>query len=89
MNYNLEVTIVAIATPPGAGGVGIVRLSGPEALEILRNLTRRAAFKPRYLHHGWVYAVGEHGEREKLDEALGVYMPGPGRFTGDEVAEIY
>lgn len=88
MNYSLEDTIVAIATPPGAGGVGIVRLSGPKALEVLRALMARDTFRPRYMHHGWVYAAGEGGGHEKLDEALGVFMPGPASFTGEDVAEV-
>ena len=89
MNYSLDDTIVAIATPPGAGGVGIVRLSGPNALPVLQKLTARDKFKPRYLHHGWVHAVGETGAFERLDEVLGVYMPGPASFTGEDVAEIH
>jgi tRNA modification GTPase len=95
MNYSLEDTIVAIATPPGAGGVGIVRLSGPKALFVLREMTGRNEFKPRYLHHGWIHAVpeagepDEHGGREKLDDALCVYMPGPASFTGEDVAEVH
>lgn len=89
MNYSLDDTIVAIATPSGAGGVGIVRLSGPGALDVLRQLTARKEYKPRYMHHGWVYAVGEKDASEKLDEVLAVYMPGPASFTGDDVAEIH
>lgn len=94
MSYSLDDTIVAIATPAGAGGVGIVRLSGPESLPILQRLTaadlaRLPEFKPRYLRHGWVYVQPESGGREKLDETLSVYMPGPASFTGEDVAEVH
>ncbi|CAK7071384.1 MAG: tRNA modification GTPase MnmE [Desulfovibrio sp.] len=87
-------TIVAIATPPGSGGVGIVRLSGSASLAILQRLTagddgRLPAYTARYLRHGWVYAVHEDGTREKLDEILAVYMPGPASFTGEDVAELH
>lgn len=61
--YPLSDTIVAIATPPGQGGVGIVRLSGPDSPAILRRIMAVDAksFKPRYMHHGWAHAVDPAG----------------------------
>lgn len=90
-------TIAAIATPRGLGGIGIVRISGPHALKILRSMfqkhsrmqehsgSRHVDFKPSRLEHGWISDA--HGR--VLDEALAVYMPGPGSYTGENVAEIH
>ena len=92
--YPLTDTIVAVATPPGQGGVGIVRLSGPLSLAVLRRLTaadpdRPPVFRPRHMRHGWVHVVAPDGKPEPIDEALAVYMPGPASFTGEDVAEIH
>ena len=88
-------TIAAIATAPGQGGIGIVRISGSQALHILQCLFRPSrdrasfAFVPRMLHHGWVHTWQDGARREPLDEALAVYMPGPNTVTGEDVAEIH
>ena len=92
--YPLRDTIVAVATPPGQGGIGIVRLSGGNSLGILQRLmtadaSHLPAFKARYLRHGWVHAVREGVGAEPIDEVLAVYMPGPASFTGEDVAEIH
>ncbi|MCC8193799.1 MAG: tRNA uridine-5-carboxymethylaminomethyl(34) synthesis GTPase MnmE [Deltaproteobacteria bacterium] len=92
--YPLADTIVAVATPPGQGGIGIVRLSGPDSLAILRRLMAADAatlplFRPRYMHHGWVHDVTAGAFAEPVDEALAVYMPGPASFTGEDVGEIH
>lgn len=82
-------TIAAIATPPGVGGIGIIRISGGEALHVLQRVFCPAAgdetvFAPRRLYLGRVQnTVGE-----ALDQALAVYMPAPHSYTGEDVAEI-
>lgn len=80
-------TIAAVATPRGTGGVGIVRISGPDALRVLEAVFRPASggasFRPWVLRHGMV-----HDGDGPLDEALAVFMPGPRTFTGEDVAEI-
>lgn len=82
-------TIVAVATPLGVGGVGIIRVSGPRAREMAESvfvsaLDSFSGVKPYRLHHGWI--------RDKagrtLDEVLMAYMPGPGSYTGEDVLEI-
>lgn len=84
-----EDTIVAVVTPPGRGGVGIVRLSGPDALAMGQRLFSSpragfAGFKPYRLHHGTLLdATGRH-----LDDVLAAYMPGPGSYTGEDVVEF-
>jgi tRNA modification GTPase len=80
-------TIAAIATPAGAGGVGIVRISGPAALDIAGALLGRAAdsFPDRRLVHG----VARDSEGARLDDVLAVVMRGPRSFTGEDVAEVH
>ena len=78
-------TIAAIATPVGAGGIGVVRISGPESLWIARRLTRRTRDpKPRYAHLARIY----DGNNELIDQALLLFMPGPRSYTGEDVAEL-
>lgn len=83
-------TIAARATPYGSGGVGIVRISGQDAKNILHRLFKPANpsfkdFQPWRLHYGKIVDSGG----ELLDEVLAVFMPGPGSFTGEDVAEIH
>jgi tRNA modification GTPase len=76
-------TIAAIATAAGVGGVGIVRLSGPRAIEIVRALV---GFEPtREVRVGW--ARDDRGER--LDQVLVFAMRAPRSFTGEDVAELH
>lgn len=82
-------TIAAVATAPGAGGVGIIRISGPKAHDILLSMFRPSGrnfrdFTPRMLHHG--HMLDEHGR--EADDALAVYFPAPHSFTGEDCAEI-
>jgi len=82
-------TIVAVATPPGRGGVGIVRLSGPRALAVATEMFRPrrpdlAELKPYRLHRGQALDADD----TPVDDCLVVTMPGPGSFTGEDVAEF-
>ena len=78
-------TIAAIATPVGSGGIGVVRMSGPEALWIARRVTRRTRDpKPRYAHLVEIF----DGNDELIDQALLLFMPGPRSYTGEDVAEL-
>jgi len=83
-------TIAAVATPPGRGGVGVVRVSGPKAREILERLFLPArpdffGFTPRRMHLGSV----RDRAGNVLDQVLAVLMPGPASLTGEDVAEIH
>ncbi len=77
-------TIAAIATPPGRGGIGIVRVSGPAAAEVAEHLAgglprpRRAAFRT------FRGAAGE-----ALDHGLVLFFPAPHSFTGEDVIELH
>jgi tRNA modification GTPase len=84
-----EDTIAAIVTAPGRAGVGIVRLSGPQAREIAGRMFRSsrtgfAGLKPYRLHHGTL----EDASGRPLDDALCAFMPGPGSYTGEDVVEF-
>jgi tRNA modification GTPase len=78
-----EDTIAAIATAPGRGAVGIVRLSGPLALAIAEKLTgarpppRHAAVRPFRDEHG-----------EAIDQGIVLLFPQPDSYTGEDVAEL-
>ncbi|MGN6224222.1 tRNA uridine-5-carboxymethylaminomethyl(34) synthesis GTPase MnmE [Pseudoxanthomonas sp.] len=76
-------TIAAIATAPGAGGVGIVRLSGPRALAIATTMCGRE-LQPRRAHH----VRFDDGEGGTLDDGIALAFPGPASFTGEDVAEL-
>ena len=77
-------TIVAIATAPGAGGVGIVRLSGPMALSIATHVCGRN-LQPRRVHR---VRFSEPGATEAIDDGIALAFPGPRSFTGEDVAEL-
>ncbi len=81
-------TIAAIATPPGEGGIGIIRISGPGAEEILRKVFRPAggAGTP-WESHRMTYGFLRDGA-ETLDEGMAVLMRAPRSYTREDVAEI-
>lgn len=79
-------TIAAIATAPG-GGIGIVRLSGPRAAEIVGRLAR--PWPPRPQSHKLQRAVvHDPATGARIDEVLAVVMRGPKSYTGEDVAEL-
>ncbi|HVN85354.1 MAG TPA: tRNA uridine-5-carboxymethylaminomethyl(34) synthesis GTPase MnmE [Candidatus Binatia bacterium] len=81
-------TIAAIATPPGAGGIGIVRVSGPLAGDIAQRLfapARPSDWKPFHLAHGTVRSAAG----EALDDGLAVRMRAPHSYTGEDVLELH
>ena len=81
--FSTDDTIVAIATPPGRGGIGVVRLSGPFAHDIACRLTGRALFEPR---HATLTTVSTPGG-EPIDRAVVTFFPAPHSYTGDAVVE--
>jgi tRNA modification GTPase len=76
-------TIVAIATASGAGGVGIVRLSGPAAQAIAKMICARA-LSPRRAYH----ARFRDAEGGTIDDGIALSFPGPASFTGEDVVEL-
>ncbi len=85
MNPALEQdTIAAVATAPGQGGIGIVRLSGSNAREIGHQLCGRD-FTPRHAH----YCRFMDARGDTLDSGLALYFPAPHSFTGEDVVELH
>ena len=81
-------TITAIATAPGNGGIGIIRLSGPDAEKILMRIFAPAGGKTALLEsHRMVYGKIMNGS-ETVDECMAVLMRAPRSYTREDVAEI-
>lgn len=76
-------TIVAIATAAGAGGVGMIRLSGPKAATIAAALGA-PRLRPRHAH----YARWRDHAGEVIDDGIVLWFPAPNSFTGEEVVEL-
>lgn len=83
MNTYVE-TIAAIATAPGRGGVGIIRISGPLASEIAKQLTQSTLPQPRYA----AYRRFIDADDQILDQGILIFFPGPHSFTGEDVIEV-
>ncbi len=81
-------TIAAIATPPGTGGVAIVRVSGPDAAGVLCRAFRRADRKTEWKSHEFVFGHIVRGE-ETVDEGMAVLMRAPRSYTREDVAELH
>ena len=80
MVFSTTDTIVAIATPPGRGGIGVVRLSGPEAHAVAsRLITHEGPLEPR---HATLTRVAH------IDQIVATYFPAPASYTGDDVVEL-
>lgn len=86
MAYSTE-TIAAIATPPGKGGVGIVRISGPKSQEIARAMLAVKTLTPRYAHYGNFLETTATGTAT-IDQGIALFFPGPNSFTGEDVLEL-
>lgn len=75
-------TICAIATPPGRGGIGVVRISGPKASDIASRLIGKTP-SPRQVAY-----VSVRSAEGVIDQGLALYFPGPNSFTGEDVLEL-
>ncbi|MGD0182005.1 MAG: tRNA uridine-5-carboxymethylaminomethyl(34) synthesis GTPase MnmE, partial [Terriglobales bacterium] len=99
---NLDDTIVAIATPPGRGGIGIVRLAGPDAKKIALPMLRlKRDLDPGHAVFGELIepadaCVGtdlrpvqaEQGSAERIDEVVVTYFAKPHSYTTDDIVEV-
>ncbi|MFN0083745.1 MAG: tRNA uridine-5-carboxymethylaminomethyl(34) synthesis GTPase MnmE [Blastocatellia bacterium] len=83
-----QTTIAAIATPPGAGGIGIIRLSGPDALSLALRLLRDSAGTTLAPNHSVLHLIVNRETDEVIDETIVTYYKGPHSFTGEDVVEI-
>jgi tRNA modification GTPase len=83
-------TIAAISTPPGIGGIGIIRVSGPLVEDIARNLfhPRKPVeiFESRRFYHGDIVSIEN---KKVIDEVLVVLMRKPNSYTGEDILEIH
>jgi len=76
-------TIIATATPPGHGGIGIVRLSGPGSLTIAARLGC-PKLRPRHAHYSHFFDT----DGQVIDDGLALYFPAPHSYTGEDVVEL-
>ncbi len=78
--FSTHDTIVAVATPPGRGGIGVVRLSGSDAESMARQLVaRERPFEPRHATFARVATC---------DEVIATFFPAPRSYTGEDVVEL-
>jgi tRNA modification GTPase len=82
MAFSNDDTIVAIATPAGRGGIGVVRISGPGAASIAGVLTGGIALQPR--HATFTHVRGT----DTRDESIVTFFPGPRSYTGEDIVEL-
>jgi tRNA modification GTPase len=87
--FSAEDTIVAIATPAGRGGLGVVRISGPGASGVAaRMLEREEPLQPRYATFTKVRDVRSSHPTQVVDEVIATWFPAPHSYTGEHVVEV-
>ena len=77
-------TIVAIATPPGRGGIGVVRISGKETKNIIPEVIGKR-LSPRQAH----LCTFKDERNQSIDNGLAIYFPAPASYTGEDVLELH
>ena len=87
---NLDRTVCALATPPGTGGIAVVRVSGPQAYEMVAKVfTPRAAGKTVAGARGYTAMLGHFSLRgQELDETIALFFRAPHSYTGEDVIEL-
>ncbi len=83
MSRSLTDPIVAIATAPGRGGIGVVRVSGPHLGPFIYKLLTRE-LTPRHAH----YLPFMDGNHQLIDQGIALYFPNPHSYTGEDVLEL-
>ncbi len=88
--YSVDDTIAAIATSIGQNGIGIIKISGPEAHPIASQIfhfaKQKISFQPHRLHYGHII---DPNSQTLIDEVMAVYMPAPNSYTRQDVIEIH
>ncbi len=79
-------TIYALSTGPGVSGVAIIRISGPEASNVIKLLTGKEIPKPRV---ATLRKINNINTFELVDEGIILWFPGPKSYTGEDMAEIH
>jgi tRNA modification GTPase len=85
-NPRWDDTIVALATPPGIGAIGVIRLSGPGAIEITDSLFLSKNLQEQESHTAHVGLLKENGQA--IDEVVVTLFKGPRSYTGENVVEV-
>ncbi len=83
MNASPTDTIAAVATPPGVGGVAVLRISGPQARHLGETITGKT-LTPRSLH----LSAFRDSDGVTIDSGLALFFQGPASFTGEDVVEL-
>ncbi|MBS9783331.1 MAG: tRNA uridine-5-carboxymethylaminomethyl(34) synthesis GTPase MnmE, partial [Pasteurella sp.] len=81
--YSDKDTIIAVATAPGQGGVGIIRISGPDLSEFIQTFFSKV-LKPRHAY----FLPFLDSKGEMIDEGIALYFKGPHSYTGEDVLEL-
>ena len=83
-------TIAAISTAPGEGGIGIVRVSGPESARLMKRLMLSCPdeIEPRHAYLGKIVKDSSKSDAEIIDEGIFLYMKAPASYTGEDMLEI-
>lgn len=84
----MEDTIAAVATAYGEGGIGIIRISGERALDILKSVFQPASGSDEIVSRRMTYGKVIDDDNRLVDEVLAVYMKGPKTYTAEDVVEI-
>lgn len=80
-------TIVALSTPPGRSGIGVIRISGENALALTRSLLSDTSFNP-HPNRVTLKAIFDSETREIIDRALVTFFQSPHSYTGEDVIEL-
>ena len=79
-------TIYALSSGPGIAGISVIRVSGPETVEVVKKLTRKGLPEPRVAS---LRKFNKINENELIDEGILVWFPGPNSYTGEDMAEFH
>ena len=79
-------TIYALSTGPGISGVAIIRVSGKETKNVIKQLTRKSLPKPRV---ATLRKINKINSSELIDEGIVLWFPGPESYTGEDMAEFH
>lgn len=80
-------TIVALSTPPGRSGIGVIRISGAGALALVRALVREEGFEPEP-NRVTLKSIHDPESGSVIDRALVTYFKAPHSFTGEDIVEL-
>ncbi len=79
-------TIYALSSGPGVSGIAVIRISGDEASNIIKSLTGKEVPQPRV---ATLRKINNINTSELIDEGVIIWFPGPGSYTGEDLAEIH